>query len=157
MKTKNLNLVYYSLLTVVIAFISSLIIMIASKCSVYNEQNYILRAILESVIFAAWTIFLLKKNNCDDKLSICSIILAVLFGRFVLMHPFYMNHPISLVTMDMVHVTVFLSVLLTGLCYYKRKVSLYVISALIVILFATWGQNWWTNYLENIYPSLFNK
>ena len=96
-------------------------VVIASKCSVYNEQNYILRAILESVIFAAWTIFLLKKNHCDDKVSICSIIIAVLFGRFVLMHPFYMNHPISLVTMDMIHVTVFLSVLLRAYAIIKEK------------------------------------
>ena len=89
--------------------------------------------------------FLLARYSQKENKKILVITSAIMLGLIILQLPIRIYDFSGSVISMMVLINTLLSIMFTALCYYKRKVYLYAISVVIIVLQNTLVHEAWLN------------
>ena len=101
---------------------------------------------VETISYAILTLLLLKRYSQKDFKKTCIITSAVIIGHIILQLPVrifdFNGSAISLLIM----INTIISIILATLCYHKRKIYLYVLSIVTMIILNIVAHNAWIDY-----------
>lgn len=107
--------------------------------------SFYLCAWIETISYAILTMFLLARYSQKENKKILVITSAIMLGLIILQLPIRIYDFSGSVISMMVLINTLLSIMFTALCYYKRKVYLYAISVVIIVLQNTLVHEAWLN------------
>lgn len=116
------------------AIISALLLLIVCWSA---GISFYLCAWVETICYAILTIFLLKRYSQNENKKFFVITSGIMFGFVLLQLPVRIFNYSSCDISMLVMINTLIAIICTALCYYKKKVYLYVVSAMIIVLLNT--------------------
>lgn len=129
----------------IIIFLVSLVIFLV--CAPLRFFGLYRAAIIESIVYAFATFFMLSKYAAKPK-EVLKVVSVILLGRILLELPIRVINPKGTLISLMVTITVMLSIVLTGIVFYKRKVYVLLLSLLSWGYCAIIGHDNWQDYVS---------
>lgn len=101
---------------------------------------------VETICYAILTLLLLKRYSQKDLKKTCIITSAIIIGHIILQLPVRIYDFYGCLWSLLTMINTIISIILTTLCYHKRKIYLYVLSVVTMIILNTVAHDAWIDY-----------
>ena len=129
----------------IIVFLVSLVLFLV--CTPLRAYSLYYGAIIESIVYAFATFFMLPRYSTKPK-EVLKVVSVILLGRILLELLVRVINPEGSLISLMVTINVMLSIVLTGIVFYKRKVYVLFLSLLAWGYSAIRGHDNWLDYVS---------
>ena len=126
-----------------IVFLVSLLLSLI--CAPLRAYDFRIAAIVESIVYAFATFFILSKYSTKPK-EVISLVSVIILGRILLESPIRVINPEGTLYSLMESIIVLLGIILTGIIYYTRKVYILLLSLTVWGYCAFVGHDNWLIY-----------